>query len=149
MEIKKCTKCRVMKSIGLFSWKNKAKEIKHPNCKVCVKKTWDKHYAEHKEDYKRRAAVNSTKQRKRHGEKVAEYLRNNPCVDCGEDDLVVLQFDHIIGEKRNNISALVSGSYSWKTIEVEIAKCEVRCANCHTRKTAKQFGWKYKTGSVA
>jgi hypothetical protein len=26
-------------------------------------------------------------------------------------------------------------------INNEILKCEVRCANCHTRKTAEQFGW--------
>jgi hypothetical protein len=36
---------------------------------------------------------------------------------------------------------------SWKTVELEIAKCEVRCANCHARKTARELG-NYKTKSV-
>jgi hypothetical protein len=40
------------------------------------------------------------------------------------------------------VTLLVRGAYSWKAIEEEISKCEVRCANCHRRRTAKQFNWK-------
>ena len=31
--------------------------------------------------------------------------------------------------------------YSWNAILVEIAKCDIRCANCHRRRTASQYGW--------
>ncbi len=72
----------------------------------------------------------------------ARYLSEHPCVDCGESDIVVLEFDHVIGEKKWNVSVLVHSPSPWATVEHEIAKCEVRCANCHRRRTAKQFNWR-------
>jgi hypothetical protein len=35
----------------------------------------------------------------------------------------------------------VHQAYSWTSILAEINKCEIRCANCHRRRTALQFGW--------
>ena len=66
---------------------------------------------------------------------VREYLNNHPCVDCGEDDPVVLEFDHVFDTKTANISDLVKTNHCWNTIIKEIQKCEVRCANCHRRIT--------------
>lgn len=73
---------------------------------------------------------------------IYKYLKTHPCVDCGEKDPIVLEFDHIdMFTKVANISTLSTGSYSWNTILIEIEKCEVRCANCHRRKTATQFNY--------
>jgi phage/plasmid primase-like uncharacterized protein len=71
-------------------------------------------------------------------EYVKEYLSNHPCVDCGETDTVVLDFDHIRGKKICDVSRMVGrGLRLWK-IKDEIAKCEVRCANDHRRITIKR-----------
>lgn len=71
---------------------------------------------------------------------VLEYLLLHPCVDCGEADPLVLDFDHC-GKKRYNIATMLFWESSWKTIEQEISRCKVRCANCHRRKTAREEGW--------
>lgn len=71
--------------------------------------------------------------------KLWDYLEVHACVDCGEGDPIVLQFDHVRGQKKKAVTRLLS--YGWSTIEREIAKCEVRCAHCHIRRTAKLGGW--------
>jgi len=70
-----------------------------------------------------------------------EYLKSHACVDCGEVDPEVLTFDHVRGKKTDNVSRMVSKGMSIKKIAAEISKCDVRCFNCHARKTARDFNW--------
>lgn len=79
--------------------------------------------------------------------RVLEHLRCHPCVDCGEDDPVVLEFDHV-GEKTASISVLLSQSATRKAVEAEIARCEVVCVNCHRRRTAGRAGWRRASPSA-
>lgn len=59
------------------------------------------------------------------------------CVDCGyRGHPVALDFDHVKGEKRREISDMMS--YGWGAILEEMNKCEVVCANCHRIRTYKQ-----------
>ena len=68
--------------------------------------------------------------------------KQHPCVDCGEVDPRVLQFDHVIGVKKANVSSLAYHNKASKdTLLNEIAKCMVRCANCHVRKTWDSLGY--------
>jgi hypothetical protein len=73
---------------------------------------------------------------------ILAYLLEHPCVDCGESDPVVLDFDHRDpSTKFRSVSRMISGTPSWKRVREEIDKCDVRCANCHRRRTYKQFGF--------
>lgn len=78
--------------------------------------------------------------RKENREKVHEYLRTHPCVDCGETDMVVLQFDHL-RDKVCGIGTMIANGYTWLKIYQEIEKCEVVCANDHQRRTAVRAKW--------
>lgn len=62
------------------------------------------------------------------------------CVDCGNNDWKVLEFDHL-KDKVMNVSRMYSNHYSLNKIKSEIRKCELRCANCHKIKTRNQLGW--------
>jgi len=67
---------------------------------------------------------------------VWEWKRTHPCVDCGEADPVVLDFDHRDRKtKFKTLNIMSHRGASIETIKTEIAKCDIRCANCHRRKT--------------
>src|SRR5271157_5024330 len=71
--------------------------------------------------------------------KFIEYFKTHPCVDCEETDPLVLDFDHDDPKKKlKNISKMRANS-RWETILKEIEKCQVRCANCHRRRTHQQW----------
>ena len=70
---------------------------------------------------------------------MAQYLRDlktkTPCVDCGINyPYYVMDFDHVRGQKHANVMELVS-TLSKKRIDLEIAKCEIVCSNCHRIRT--------------
>lgn len=144
METKKCPKCKISKKISEFNWRNRDKGVRQGRCRICTRITTKAHYQDNKTVYKKRAVEFSRKKRDDNRRLVVEYLEDHPCVDCGENDPIVLQFDHVSGDKKKSVSRLAADSYSWETVEKEISKCEIRCANCHTRKTAKQFSWRFK-----
>lgn len=133
--MRECPSCKKEKNEDEFSKSTRAKE-----CKACINK-----YQKSRRD-KNKVLFNSKKnkqvkdRRKEIRSKVIEYLNTHPCVDCGESNHVVLQFDHL-RDKEFVISEAISKGYSIERIFSEIEKCEVRCANCHIKKTAKDFNW--------
>lgn len=70
---------------------------------------------------------------------VADYLSTHPCVDCGETDLVVLDFDHRNPkDKLSSVSSLVYGCKAFSVIVAEMNKCDIRCANCHRKRHVRE-----------
>ncbi len=61
-------------------------------------------------------------------------------MDCGESNIVVLEFDHRDPSTKSfNISDSIRRRLGFKAVEEEMKKCDVVCSNCHRIRTAKQF----------
>lgn len=137
--LKVCVICKIFKDINDFNKRERSSDGKQTVCRECNKKRSRKYYSDNQKHHK--TIVYKRKIDHIHDSKefVLSYLKNHPCIDCQESDPVVLDFDHVRGEKYRNISQMVHRGNSLEKIKLEIEKCEVRCANCHRRKTAKDF----------
>jgi hypothetical protein len=80
---------------------------------------------------------------------LADYLTEHPCVDCGNSDLRVLDFDHRPGTpKRKDVMRMVKEGFSIPRLTDEIAKCDVRCRNCHAVVTLERSGDNWRSRAM-
>lgn len=142
--MKTCTTCKKSKETSEFSVNKRMKDGLSNYCKQCLSEYRAKRYQENKDEVLAGVSAQHEKHRNRNRDFIVSFLKENPCVDCGESDIVVLEFDHVRGEKIRGIGYMVSNAFSLKKIKEEILKCEVRCANCHRRMTAARGNW-YRT----
>lgn len=140
---KRCTMCGRSRLLKSFHIKNKKTGSRNCYCKDCQSKYVAGHYSRNRAAYAKRTRKNSEAAKVRTYKFLLQYFEAHPCVDCGETNPIKLQFDHVRGKKRMNISQLVGMGYSVKRLEEEISKCEIRCANCHLVKTANERNWRW------
>ncbi len=147
---KKCPKCKRSLDESQFNWKIKNVKLA-THCKDCSRRYIREHYKNNLQYYLDKAYRRNLKVRIESHKYIGSYLSSHPCVDCGEKDILVLEFDHRDRiDKDFDISKITRQGYSIKTLISEISKCDVRCANCHRRKTAKESGsWKLSYAPVA
>jgi hypothetical protein len=132
-----CTKCRTAKSLDQFPPVRRGGPELQTWCRTCFAIANAANYAKNREREKTRLVAQVNAHRKENQERLVGYLSQHPCVDCGEADIVVLEFDHR-ADKVADISTFANSGRTWERILSEIRKCDVRCANCHRRKTAER-----------
>lgn len=137
--MRRCGRCKQKKPVGDFAWRRKAKGQRDNYCRPCRAEYKQEHYAANRQRY-----IDAARKRKQAlvAERIAylvAYFREHPCVDCGETDPIVLEFDHL----RDKVFGIGAGwrDRAWQAVLDEIAKCDVVCANCHRRRTAKRGGF--------
>jgi hypothetical protein len=125
----------------MFPFKNKALGKRGSTCLACMAAYGREHYARNRSKYLEKAHRSRGRVRAKNDQRILTYLLAHPCVDCGETDPLVLDFDHREPSLKSNEVSRMAHHRPWRVVLEEIEKCDVRCANCHRRKTARQFGW--------
>ncbi len=147
---KLCPKCKRTLDESEFHWK--LRNIRRAvHCKDCSRKYIREHYWRNREYYLDKVRRRNIILTRECHEYIANHLAKHPCMDCGEKDIVVLEFDHKVKKRKSGeVSRMLKQRFSLARIILEVKKCEVRCANCHRKKTAKESGsWKLSFAPVA
>ncbi len=147
MRVRTCRRCGETKPLDQFPPRRRGAPRLQTWCRECFAANNARYYREHREVQKARLLANTKRRRDANRRKAAQHLSVHPCIDCGESELVVLDFDHV-GEKTSAVSAMIANGANWERIEAEIQKCEVRCANCHRIKTAATWTSRQSTIEV-
>lgn len=135
--MKYCTKGSHDVPLDSFNKRSKSKDGLNAWCKDCLA-TYEKN--RYNNGDKERKVKNHIASIERGRAYIWGVLLRSKCLDCGESDPRVLDFDHLIPSlKRTNVVELFQNSVT--TIQTEIDKCVIRCSNCHRIKTAEQFGY--------
>jgi hypothetical protein len=140
--LKTCCTCHRPLPISEFNKRRAAKDGLQARCRSCSRQWYTRNRVAHIANVRRRNAAH----RQRLYGLLAEYFEDHPCVDCGETDVRCLEFDHRDrATKSAEISRLYKNAASWRVMLREIEKCDVRCANCHRRRTSGQFStWRHQ-----
>jgi hypothetical protein len=132
--LRRCGRCLELRPIEHYAWRRKTRGQRDNYCSQCRAEYKREHYAANRSRYIARAMTRKQVVVAERAGYLVEFFRTHPCIDCGETDPVVLEFDHV-GDKRFDISKGLRDR-NWQSVVDEIAKCEVVCANCHRRRTA-------------
>lgn len=130
--MKICTKCCKEKSN--FRNRTKSKDGLSSWCADCFK-SYDKERYKTLDKTKKNNQQKVRRQNNR--SKIIEFLKLASCMDCGIGDWRVLEFDHK-DPKTKKFNIADSVCLSFDSIQNEISKCDIVCANCHRIRTITQ-----------
>jgi hypothetical protein len=94
-------------------------------CRVVGQKVYRRHKC------KRCKYVRAMERRKELREWFRDHKKNLRCQRCSFADYRALVFHHSDGQKEWNIGDMIKDGLSRESIEREVGKCTVLCANCH------------------
>lgn len=133
-ETRRCSRCARLLPVSSFAKRSTVKGNLQGRCRDCMATYHAQWYARNRRRVIVRVHDRTSRLIRENRQRILAYLRIHSCVDCGEADPVVLEFDHL-RDKRADVSELVRAGAGWRTILEEIDKCELRCVNCHKRVT--------------
>src|SRR6476661_10583761 len=120
---KLCTKCQRDLPVTAFAFNRTKLDRLQTSCRECKKAQQGSWYRRNRERHIENVRPSRAAAVERNLRYVVHYLLDNPCLDCGENDPLILQFDHVRGEKVACVSELVSRGSAVTQIQLEIEKC--------------------------
>src|SRR5215472_5925707 len=114
-----CYKCDRVLPITFFPINRARRDGRATMCSECKKDYNDAYYARTKTRFDADRRAHARKVSADLLENLCKYLQSHPCVDCGETDFVVLQFDHL-RDKEFDISRALMHRMAWPRILEEI-----------------------------
>lgn len=133
--MKKCTLCKKESPYSEFNKRARSKDGLQNVCRTCNQNRSRKYYADnvnkHRQTIKVRQASQKLKLRN-----IILKIKQAPCTDCKVNyPYYVMDFDHVRGTKKYDISSMASRGGKIEHLLDEISKCELVCSNCHRIRT--------------
>jgi hypothetical protein len=134
--MRRCGRCGIEKALSELH--RDRKRGSQAWCKVC-RREFDAAYWQATKKHR------MAKRRRRYADLMAwhnELKSRIPCADCrGSFHPAAMSWDHLPGSnKLDDVSSMFRRQLRMRTILVEIAKCELVCANCHAVRTFERRG---------
>lgn len=120
--MKRCSKCKLYKSLDDFYPSSQSKDGHSGHCKECKKL----YYAADPQVVIERGKA----QRARLRQRVDEWKASG-CAVCGYSRCIKALDAHHLHSKVALVSKLAAGTSSLRRLNAELDKCIVLCANCH------------------
>lgn len=139
--MKRCARCHIQKALGEFNRCSSNKDGRHSYCRECQKQHYRDNMVQHKANVRR---TSRARRQQAFGVVMTRFAEG--CVDCGNADIRVLEFDHVRGKKVASVGSMIRRGRALAVIKAEIAKCEVRCRNCHAIVTLGRRGASWHDG---
>lgn len=148
VEVRRCTKCKDIKSLEDFYISNKISGYRHYRCKVCDNQRRGELQKDNREYY----SIKQKEWRNQNSEHYIEYAngynyrRYNDvrdkalqavgrgkieCVRCGFSDIRAIQIDHIDGKGWEHRKTCSSRYQYYEEITANFELYQILCANCN------------------
>src|SRR5579862_3741920 len=120
INFKICSSCGKSKPWSAYSSQS-AKEFRPCSyCRRCQRAYCKEHYRRNRDAHNRGRYMRARGERKAIREFLWRYLEMHGCMDCGERDIVVLEFDHVSGKKEAEVSVMAARGATRERLEKEI-----------------------------
>lgn len=131
-----CVKCTKLKELSEFRQEKTSKDGRRNECKLC-RNSYLQEKRRHPDGKFAKVTYIINKRHRNQGrlrnQDIVNLIKLKGCQICGYNkSLKALHFHHINSDKEYTVSYLIAQGASFDTLMLEINKCKLLCANCHS-----------------